>query len=62
MAAVLDVPCSGEGCRSDKKEEAPADSSPPEKYVEVPLAVEEKGKALLILSSATKKGRAERES
>eukprot|EP00965_Chrysotila_dentata_P157462 5201931-Pleurochrysis_carterae.AAC.1 len=62
MAGALDVPCSGEGRRSDKKGEAPADSSPPEKYLEVTLAVEENGKALLILSSATKKGRAERES
>eukprot|EP00965_Chrysotila_dentata_P013418 444381-Pleurochrysis_carterae.AAC.1 len=35
---------------------------PPETYVEVTLAVEENGKALLILSSSTNEGRAGKES
>eukprot|EP00965_Chrysotila_dentata_P029798 990793-Pleurochrysis_carterae.AAC.1 len=61
MAAVLDVPRFGEGCRSDEKGEAPAEPSPPETYLEVTLAVEENGKALLILSSATRESRAEKE-
>eukprot|EP00965_Chrysotila_dentata_P143241 4733352-Pleurochrysis_carterae.AAC.1 len=39
-----------------------ADPPPPETYIEVTLAVEENGKALLILSSSTSKGRAEKES
>eukprot|EP00965_Chrysotila_dentata_P149166 4926398-Pleurochrysis_carterae.AAC.1 len=62
MAAVLDAPRSGEDCGSDEKGEAPADPPPQDKYLEVTLAVEENGKALLILSSATKEGRAEKES
>eukprot|EP00965_Chrysotila_dentata_P121669 4022108-Pleurochrysis_carterae.AAC.1 len=62
MAAVLDVSRSQDGRRSDEKEKMLADPPPPETYVEVTLAAEENGKALLILSSSTSEGRAEKES
>eukprot|EP00965_Chrysotila_dentata_P260134 6213796-Pleurochrysis_carterae.AAC.3 len=62
MAAVLDVSRSREGRRSGGKRKAFADPPPPKTYVEVTLAVKENGRALLILSSSTKEGRAEKES
>eukprot|EP00965_Chrysotila_dentata_P116905 3863987-Pleurochrysis_carterae.AAC.1 len=62
MAAVLDVSRSQDGRRSDEKGEALVDPPPPETYIEVTLAVEENGRALLILSSSTKEGWAEKES
>eukprot|EP00965_Chrysotila_dentata_P166404 5493577-Pleurochrysis_carterae.AAC.1 len=62
MAAVLDVSRSEDGRRSEEKGEALVDPPPPGTYLEVTLAVEEDGKALLILSSSTKEGRAEKES
>eukprot|EP00965_Chrysotila_dentata_P060093 1993135-Pleurochrysis_carterae.AAC.1 len=62
MAAVVDVSRSQDDRKSDEKGKVFADPPPPEPYVEVTLAVEEDGKALLILSSSTSKGRAEKES
>eukprot|EP00965_Chrysotila_dentata_P156070 5156436-Pleurochrysis_carterae.AAC.1 len=62
MTTVLDVPRSGEECGSDEKGEAPADPSPPGKYIEVTLAVKEDGRTLLILSQTVKEGQAEKES
>eukprot|EP00965_Chrysotila_dentata_P025048 830803-Pleurochrysis_carterae.AAC.1 len=62
MAAVLDMSRFQGGRRPGEKGETFADPSPPETYVEVVLAVEENGTALLILSSSTKEGRAEKKS
>eukprot|EP00965_Chrysotila_dentata_P075339 2488253-Pleurochrysis_carterae.AAC.1 len=62
MAAVLDVSRSQDGRRSDEEGEAFVDPPQPETYVEVTLAVEENGRALLILSSSMTEGRAGKES
>eukprot|EP00965_Chrysotila_dentata_P079124 2609273-Pleurochrysis_carterae.AAC.1 len=62
MTAVIDVSRSKGGRRSEEKGEALADSPLPGTYIEVTLAVEKNGKALLTLSSTMKEGRAERES
>eukprot|EP00965_Chrysotila_dentata_P009576 311244-Pleurochrysis_carterae.AAC.1 len=62
MTTAPDVPRSGEDCGSDEKGVAPADLSPPEKYIEVTLAVEEDGRTLLTLPPTVKEGQAEKES
>eukprot|EP00965_Chrysotila_dentata_P231061 6198132-Pleurochrysis_carterae.AAC.1 len=62
MAAVPDVSRSRDGRWSDEKGEASAGPPPPAAYIEVNLEVEENGRALLILSSSTKEGRAKKES